>query len=666
MKILIVSFWCLVLCCSVTQDAIAQKKSTTSHIPKRAQKYFVQATQSYQYQRYDEAIDFLQKAIKKYPRYEEAYKRLANIAWEQKNYALAEQTYQKTADLFPAPLNLMYVNYYLGNIKFEQAQYSEAQKLAQKSLSYKDKVLKSTNLQQKVQRLMDNAAFAQYATTHPVNFNPMPLDSSVNSSYDEYLPMTTADEGILVFTRRLGGDFLANEDFYYTYKTHDTSHWELSVPMQNPINTPGDEGAICISPDGKRLFFAASERRDGLGNFDLYYCLKSDNDWVGPYNLGEPVNTGGWESQPSISADGKELYFCSKRKGSEGKIDIWMSRLVNNFWTAPVNLGKQINTTGDEQSPFIHPDGQTLYFSSNGHVGMGDADLYVSRRNVDGSWGKAENLGYPINTSGNENGLMVTADGKRAYYSSFRPETGLDIFYFDLPVTAKPQLVTYVKGTIFDAQKPKQKLSANIELIDLESGKVAFQTISDSVTGDFLLTLPSGKNYMYNVSKSGYLFYSEHFALQNNPDDATKPYLLQIGLQSIPKATDPTWTAGKAVVLKNVFFETGDYTLKPESYTELNKLAALLQENEQVRIEISGHTDSIGTASLNQQLSTDRAKAVYDYLVSQNIAPQRLNYKGYGSSRPIAPNTTPEGRAANRRTEFLLLTDPKLGVVNPK
>ncbi|MGB0931927.1 MAG: OmpA family protein, partial [Chitinophagales bacterium] len=410
--------------------------------------------------------------------------------------------------------------------------------------------------------------------------------------------------------------------------------------------------AICLSPDGKRMFFAAKNRQDAIGGFDLFYCIKVGEDWQGPYNLGKPVNTYNWDSQPSISADGKSLYFSSKRKGGHGGIDIWVSHLENNYWGEPVNLGPNINTDKNEQTPFIHPDNQTLYFSSNGHIGMGDADLYIARKDTAGEWGKPENLGYPINTRGNENGLIVTASGERAYYSSYNEGYGLDLYYFPLPKKVQPTYVTYVKGKVFDSET-KDKLAATIELIDLETGDTILETTSDRISGEFLVTLTVGKNYMYNVSKENYLFFSENFSLKEA--EANKPFLVDIPLKKIFVEETFESKIGQTVVLKNVFFETNAFDLKPSSNTELNKLVEMLNQYDLLHIEIGGHTDSIGSAEYNLELSENRAESVYNYLLDKGIDSKRLSYHGYGKSQPIAENETEVGRAINRRTEFKVI-----------
>ncbi len=634
--------------------ATTYAQNTTPPMPKKAAAWIAQANEFILYDKYAEAKTVLLKTAKKYPSLPKVYVLLGEVNWKMNNYPDARSAYQKLLALKPPPADEFMVHYALGQLWMEELNYDQAVAALTQCLAVKlPDAWKDKRTQ--ADKLLQNARFAQYAVKHPVPFNPMRMDSTINSRHDEYLPMLSADEQILVFTRRFNATAIANEDFFYSLRPSDTVAWQMAIEMDKPINSPANEGAICISPDGKRLFFAAKDRPDSEGGFDLYYCYKTGEAWKGPFNLGRPINTPFWDSQPSIAADGKSLYFCSRRKGGHGGIDIWVSNLENNYWTEPVNLGANINTPGDEQSPFIHPDNQTLYFSSNGHVGMGNADLYVVRRDTAGNWGKPENLGYPINTPGTENGLVVNTKGNRAYYSSFAEGTGLDIFYFDLPKAAQPAYVTYVKGIVAD-DVTKKKLAADIELIDLETGKIVHQTTSDAINGEFLVTLPTGKNYMYNVAKQDYLFFSENFALANALTD--KPYLLNIALKPIKKDekdNKPVWNVGQSVVLKNVFFETDSYELKPSSFTELDRLVKLLQDYPNLKVEISGHTDNTGSKEHNQKLSANRAKAVYDYLTGKNIPTKQLTHKGYGDTKPIADNNTEAGRAANRRTEFTIL-----------
>lgn len=662
-------FWFLIVFfCLISTTIVAQGQEKAAPMPKKALKMFEQGNDKYVLHKLDDAKMILEKAVKKYPRYVVAHRRLAEIYWELKEYSKSATTYRKMLAIQPTSINRFHVNMNLARMLYEQQQYDKA--IAQIDTALAVSLPPVFEDDRKLaQRLQEQCVFIRYAQAHPVAFKPVHLDSAINTRRDEYLPTLTADEGVMVFTRRLTAALTANEDFYMARNNGDDTAflWQLATPLAAPINTENNEGAICISPDGKKMFFAAKDRKDTEGGFDLYYCIKSGAEWVGPYNLGRPINSPAWESQPCISADGKLLYFASRRKGGKGGIDIWVSRLnEDRYWGEPENLGPSINTDKDEQTPFIHPDDQTLYFSSNGHIGMGDADIYVSRRDSIGKWGKPENLGYPINTNGNESGLVVTANGKRAYFAAKNDSLGLDIYYFDLPPQLKPRYVTYVKGRVFDADKPRISLSATIELIDLKSGDTVLKTSTDEKTGEFLVTLQGGKNYMYNVSKQGYLFFSENFALKDTFGD--KPFRLNIPLKPIVRDTatlaahsatnNNALKAGQSVVLKNVFFNTDAFDLQTVSYTELNRLAQLLTENPNLRIEIGGHTDSTGTVAHNLELSSKRAKSVYEYLISKGIDKKRLSYQGYGSTRPIADNKTLQGRATNRRTEFTVKTNP--------
>jgi outer membrane protein OmpA-like peptidoglycan-associated protein len=422
----------------------------------------------------------------------------------------------------------------------------------------------------------------------------------------------------------------------------------MALNLGPPINTHGNEGALNISPDRNYLFFAACNREDGYGSCDIYWSKRTGTGWTPPENLGEVVNSPQWDSQPSFSSDGKTLYFASKRPGGKGSSDIWQSQLNGDGqWTTPVNLGDSVNTRMEEMAPFIHPDDQTLYFSSKGHPGLGGFDLYFSRKNILGEWSRPVNLGYPINTHADEITLVVNAVGNLAYISSdkFGGKGRQDIYKFPLYKEARPMLTNYFKGIVYDIESGK-KLAARFELIDLVSAKTCAEAWSDKETGAFLLVLPSEKNYALNVSKEGYLFYSDNFFLTGINSQA-KPFLKNIPLKPIK--------IGEVVILKNIFFDTDKYILKAESYAELQKLLGLLRKNPKLKIEINGHTDNIGSAEHNLELSKNRANAVYEFLIQYDIDKTRLSYSGFGYTRPIDVNTTESGRANNRRTEFKVI-----------
>ncbi|NBQ47898.1 MAG: hypothetical protein EBU33_05515, partial [Sphingobacteriia bacterium] len=387
----------------------------------------------------------------------------------------------------------------------------------------------------------------------------------------------------------------------------------------------------------------------GYGSCDIFYTQKINGRWTKPVNLGPSINSAQWESQPSFSSDGKTLYFVRGnplRNGTVKNIDIFYSVVEadGKFGTAQ-RLPENINSKDEEESVFIHPDNQTLYFSSRGHVGMGGADIFMSRRKADGNWGDPVNLGFPVNSADDENSLLVSPSGRMAYFASDREGGvgGLDLYEFELPAQLKPEAITYVKGSVYHAQT-RQPLEASFELIDLDSQKLLTRSYSQK-NGEFLVTLTATKNYLVNVSREGFLFYSDNFILRDLKTDFNKPFVLNIPLEPID--------TGSTVELKNVFFDVNKSELRPESCTELDKLVAFLLKNPNLKIELGGHTDNTGDKKANQLLSENRAKAVQQYLVSAGkIGVERLSYKGYGDSRPKVPNDTAENKAKNRRTEF--------------
>jgi hypothetical protein len=389
------------------------------------------------------------------------------------------------------------------------------------------------------------------------------------------------------------------------------------------------------------MFFTGCNRPGGMGACDIYFSAFSDGKWSLPANVGPPINTNRWESQPSISSDGNTLFFSSSRHGGKGGKDIWYARLNNkNQWSEPVNM-TNVNTDGDEMSPFIHFDGKSLYFASDGHPGMGGFDLYMTRLLNDTTWSEPKNLGYPINTYNDELGLIIEAGGQKAYFSSTRDKSrGKDIFSFDLYESARPDPVSYMKGRVYD-KETGSLLKADYQLTNLTTGKLVVKNSTDE-SGNFLVCLPSGYNYGINVSKPGYLFFSENFTFEGI-HTVLEPFIKKIIL-------NPT-RVGEKMLLANVFYEIDSWELKDESMTELNHLAELLSANKNLVMEIGGYTDSTGSNEYNLSLSEKRALSVVNYLVKKGISSERLTYKGYGNSSNLGDNVTIEGRKLNRRTE---------------
>ncbi|MBK0381118.1 PD40 domain-containing protein [Mucilaginibacter sp. SD-g] len=625
----------LVLMLLITVDIYAQQQRYTT-TDKEAIKFYALANQSVDEHLYDAAIGQLQKAIKEDDKFVEAHFLLADIYRLKRNNKPAIQEFLRVIALDPDFNRAVYLK--IGDCEVSEAQYPEAQRHLETYLTYPNIIPQNIAYAQK---LISDCKFSIQAQLHPVAFTPINMGPEINTVNDEYLPVATADESTLIFTRKIDN----NEDFYKSDRQNGA--WKTATYLSDAINTPRyNEGAQSISQDGKYLFFTGCNRPDGMGRCDIYIARKKGDDWDKPFSLSAPVNTTGWEAQPSISADGRTLYFVSNRRGGYGGYDIWKSTLTAKGWGQPENLGPNINTPYDEQSPFIHPDDSTFYFCSNGWPGMGNKDIFVSRLGKDGKWQKPENLGYPINSSGDENGLTLTANGSYAFFSSnnLKGYGGYDIYTFELPQNLRPNSVTYVKGIVSDI-KTTAPLEAAVEIIDLQKNLPVYQDYSSTEKGEFLATLTTGKNYGLNISKPGYLFYSDNFSLVGH-----KPKMAF----NIAVALSPI-EVGNKVVLKNIFFDTNKYDLEDESKAELQKLIDFLTLNPGLKIEISGYTDNVGNDNTNQVLSENRAKAVYQYLVAKGINASRLVYKGYGKAEPLAPNTSDENRSKNRRTEFKII-----------
>ena len=474
-------------------------------------------------------------------------------------------------------------------------------------------------------------------------FSPQNLGSNINSAALEYFPSLTIDGSRMIFTRRQNND----EDFYESILENGV--WQKAIPLAGHINTNLNEGAQNISQDGEWLIFTGCNYPEGEGSCDLYIAYRTrSGGFTDPENMGRVINTEFWESSPSLSPDKKQLYFASNRPGGFGGKDIWMStRVSSGRWGEPINLGPTINSSGDEGCPFIHPDNQTLYFNSNGHPGYGMTDLFLSKKDSNDRWQMPVNLGYPINTIDDEGSLIVAADGKTSYFASDGGDTkgGLDLYRFQLREDIQANRVSWVKGQVFD-KKTKRGLPSSVELTDIATRKSIFSLQTDE-DGNYLVTLPAGKDYAFNVNRKGYLFYSDHFSMGiGNTDSAL---VVNIPLQPIE--------AGASIVLKNIFFNTGKFILEATSEEELDRVVELMNENPGMKILISGHTDNVGKDADNLILSNNRAKTVIQYLQKKGIAASRLKAQGFGASQPVVPNDNEVGRAKNRRTELSITSD---------
>ncbi len=506
------------------------------------------------------------------------------------------------------------------------------------------------------------------------------VGNAINTEYSDYGPVISADESVMMFTSRrnttTGGamDQFTNEymeDIYVSTKVN--GKWSPAQNIGPPINTKRHDATMGLSADGQILYVYVDDKGDG----NIYECNLLGTTWSKPEKLNKNVNTDFHESSASLSADGRILYFVSNRTDGFGDRDIWMSQKdANGKWGKPSNLGPTINTHYGEEGVFIHPDGKTLYFSSQGHKTMGGYDIFKSVFE-NGKWSEPVNLGYPVNTPDDDVFFVMAANGKHGYYSSIKTD-GLgekDIYMITFLGSEKPMVLnnednllgsaaapvkenviapalaikeaqlTILKGIITD-EKTKLPLDATVELVDNAKNEVIASFVSNSSTGKYLVSLPAGKNYGIAVKKDGYLFHSENFDIPASA--AFQEVTKDVALKSL--------AVGNKIVLNNIFFDFDKSTLRPESTNELERLVKLLNDNGTLKIEISGHTDSKGAAEYNKTLSQSRAKAVVDYLVKAGIKADRLTFMGYGKEQPIATNDTDEGRQQNRRTEFKVMS----------
>ncbi|MCW3118484.1 MAG: flagellar motor protein MotB [Chitinophagaceae bacterium] len=610
-------------------------------VNKKAINVYNQALEKAQGGHYQESIHFLLQSIQIDGKYIDAYLSLAGVYGQLKDYGHSINYYEQAF-----ALDSDYTFEYKLSYSINLAGLGEFQKAldAVNHLLSKNPPQNSNTYKAAVYRRKCYEFAVEYARKHQTGnyvFEPRNLGDSINSIESEYFPSLTIDGKELVFTRRLGN---FNEDFFYSKK--NKNQWELAKPLEGDINTEQNEGAQNISQDGQWLVFTGCNRPRGFGSCDIYISYLTSQGWSEALSLGNRVNSDQWESQPCLSPDKRDLYFASRQFGGYGGSDIYVCHLqTNGKWSEPENLGPDINTSGDEQCPFIHADNQTLYFTSDFWPGYGDDDLFYARKGPHGVWTNPINLGYPVNTINKEGTLFITSDGKTAYYASDRSDSkgGLDIYSFELREDIRPYKTLWVRGQVFD-KKTTRGLPSAVELIDLAT-KQTISKVQTDEHGNYLITLPGGKDYAFNVNRKGYLFYSDNFSLSQKTPDSI--YEKNIPLQPLE--------ANAVIVLNNIFFDVNKFELKPESQVELEKVIQLLRDNPTLKIEISGHTDNVGKPAANLALSNNRSKSVVNYLITNGISSQRLSFKGFGETQPVADNKTEEGKAKNRRTELKII-----------
>ena len=606
------------------------------------------------------AEQYLTKSLQKDTMFSEAYGLVSQVFIEKGDIHNAILNKEKMINTSPYVDVLEYC--FLAGMQMAIGDYSSCLKNAK---TYKSSPLANERYLVNIDRMINNCVFALNAIKDSLPYKPVNLGPGVNTEMPEYFPSITADDSTLLFTRKIEDNRAPmgykQEEIFVATKSK--TGWVNSHLISDNINSEYNEGAPTFSTDGQYIIFVGCETgvrgdydygdgRKGFGSCDLFYSQNNGGVWSKPVNLGPPINSRHWETQPSFSSDGKTLYFVrgltlkGQRRNPDDQ-DIFVTSITDEgTWSKPVRLSNTINTPFREESVQIHPDGKTLYFASNGHPGMGGLDIFMSRKQADGTWSKPENLGYPVNTFKNENSILISSDGKLGYFSSNR--TGgygnLDLYQFQLDQNFKPLPITFVKGIAYDAETTIP-LPALFQLTEVVSGEIISTQNANPGNGEFLITLPNNVDLAFHAECNGYNLVSENFSMDKlrKTDDGL---VLDVPMNRIKK--------GSIFILENIFFDFDKNDLLTSSITELNKLYEMLTKNPDIKIEIGGHTDNDGKDEYNLELSENRAKSVVGWLVNKGIDANRLSYKGYGEKYPIVENSSAENKAKNRRTEVTI------------
>jgi outer membrane protein OmpA-like peptidoglycan-associated protein len=494
-------------------------------------------------------------------------------------------------------------------------------------------------LKEKVNALYAVCQFAIQQKTAP-EISIQNMGDSINSPASEYFPTVSIQDSLFLFMRRQN---LSREDFYTS--NMGANGFSAAVPLSDTLNFAAKKGSMSLSADLQTLYYAADYAEQGYGRYDIYKVQRSPWGWSKPKNLGQNINSDYWESAPSIAPDGNSIYFASNRPEGYGGIDIYVAyKNEKGYWEEAINLGPSINTKGDDQTPFIHADNQSLYFSSNGRAGFGGSDIYVSRKKIDGNWTTPVNLGYPINTYDNEGSIAVASNGANAYIASDRADSRgeLDIYKITLSENTRAFKTWYIKGQIIDA-KTKKSIAAELQIVDPASGYPMLEMQIDSM-GQFLLALPYFDSLGLKINSPDHDYLSSILPIESLRNMSGKTF--DFALTPIEKEFSKTFN--------QVYFASNSAILQRISNIELDALVGYLKSSLNAHILIEGHTDNKGSAARNKLLSLQRANAIGKYLQQKGIAAGRIERKGLGATKPIADNNTSEGRAKNRRISFTI------------
>ncbi len=659
------------LCFTILSRAQDEEKPCQEIDDKKALKAYQQGIDK-KYKK-EERLTFLKQAMDMEPDYVDAnfayaQERIRTLIYEDKPFKPVQPYLEKVVEICPKYHSDPY--YFLGFIAYEESKWEDAVKYLKQFQNFKSDDDKKFSKDyeaylSQTKQMIRYAKLYSEIFTHPVPFDPNPV-TGISTEKDEYLPMISADDDQMLFTRKqpyvnkdLGYTPEDNEIEVFSYSTRNatTGQFDKGKRMPYPFNKTGGEGGATMSIDNKHLYFTVCKQEGGaMVNCDIYYSDKINGEWTEAKKVEGINDPERWDSQPTIASDGKTLYFASDRKGGRGGVDLYVTvkDAATGLWSKPENLGPVINTPGDEKTPFIHSDFETIYFSSDGQPGVGGFDIFFSRKDSLGKWTEPKNIGVPINTKGDDLGFFVSTDGRLGYFASNEPARvkgksmgKYDIYSFELYKEARPEAVAFFKGQVEDVSKGQNKGGFSVEVTDAVTKKVT-EGMVDSATGNYAVVVNTKQknDLILTIKKKDYAFSSR--LIPKDSIKGAKPVTINIDVDTIK--------VGKAYTLNNIYFQTNSAKLDPRSLIVIQEFAEFLKVNPKIKIEIYGHTDNVGNPANNMALSTDRAFSVREKLLEFGVDEKRLiAFKGFGSTKPIADNSSETGRAKNRRTEFAIV-----------
>ena len=634
---------------------MGQDENTCPEISsKRADKVYEQAIKSYRARDYSRSIELLNDVVEIEPEFTDAYfvLGLIYISDARLNVKAARDNFLRVIQI--CPHYDVYSFYYLAQIAYGEKEYGKALDYISVFLDDVDKIKSDAEYENAV-NIQDYSTFYSEILNNPVPFNPKPVPG-ISTNLDEYLPIISPDNEMALFTRRvkipprrddITPQVKYKEEFMYSLK--QGGDFLEGERMPDPFNRNDNEGGATLTINNKKLFYTLCKYSKGSYYYNCDICFSEfiNGMWSPIESISDNVNMPDtWESQPSVTSDGKTIYFVSDRKDGYGGYDIYKTTLnEDNEWDIPENMGPVINSPGNEKSPFIHTDSQTLYFSSDGHKGLGGYDIFFTKLDTNGNWSIPRNIGYPINSYDDDVGFFVSTDGQYGYFASNKYDGlgGWDLYYFDLYEEARPEKVLFLKGLV-NVEEDESLANTRIELKNVESKKITSVPV-DTITGEYAAAIVFRNDYIMTVKTKGHVQESKY--ISRIDQRYSKPIDVLVDLKLIE--------VGMTYRLNDIYFNFNSFELPSESKIVIREFYEFLLENPKLKVSIQGHTDDIGNDRDNLLLSENRAKAVYDELIDLGIPSSRIAYKGFGESKPIADNRTEDGRARNRRTEFVIV-----------